>query len=92
MKGFVSIPLTLTAVELASFVNASRQSVSSVHTEIESNGEIVRKRGETQLAKNFINGCFDWLENGAQPSVRIRKRREKRQLPDTFGAAAKGGL
>lgn len=38
MKGFVSIPLTLTAVELASFVNASRQSVSSVHTEIESNG------------------------------------------------------
>lgn len=77
MKGFVSIPLTLTAVELASFVNAFRQSVSSVHTEIESNGEIVRKRGETQLAKNFINGCFDWLENGAQPSVRIRKRREK---------------
>ena len=89
-KSFVSIPLTLTAVELSAFVNASRQSVSSVHTEIESNGDIVRKKGETQLSKKFIDGCFDWLENGAQPSVRIRKRRENRQLPDTFGAAAKG--
>ena len=76
-KSFVSIPLTLTAVELSAFVNASRQSVSSVHTEIESNGDIVRKKGETQLSKKFIDGCFDWLENGAQPSVRIRKRREK---------------
>ena len=76
-KSFVSIPLTLTAVELSAFVNASRQSVSSVHTEIESNGDIVRKKGETQLSKKFIDGCFDWLENGVQPSVRIRKRREK---------------
>ena len=64
-KSFVSIPLTLTAVELSAFVNASRQSVSSVHTEIESNGDIVRKKGETQLSKKFIDGCFDWLENGA---------------------------
>ena len=82
--------MTLTAVELSAFVNASRQSVSSVHTEIESNGDIVRKKGETQLSKKFIDGCFDWLENGAQPSVRIPKDEKNRLLPDTFGAAAKG--
>ena len=54
-----------------------KKSFVSIHTEIESNGDIVRKKGETQLSKKFIDGCFDWLENGAQPSVRIRKRREK---------------
>ncbi len=72
----VSIPYSLTAVEISELIAAKRPTVSSVIAELRRDGLLIRDGNGEILSSALWQDCYDWTKDGALPAVRIRKVRK----------------
>lgn len=75
VEGFVEVPYGLRTVEISQIVSVARPTVSSILSTWRGEG-LIRKEGHRLFVDQDFLQMFDWQNKGAEPGIRIRKRRK----------------
>jgi CRP-like cAMP-binding protein len=74
-NGWHRLPLALRATEMARIICASRQTASHLLHSLEEQGILKRSRSECLVAEAFVRDTYDWIKEGCDPGVAIRRNR-----------------
>ena len=72
--GFYELDVALNTIEISQIVSVARPTVSSILSQWQSQG-LIRKAGrQIDLSVKLFEGIYDWIDSGAQPATKMRKR------------------